>query len=64
MQVDRAQHPAPVVGLADHLDALGPGQHHPQPRAHERVVVDEEDADVLAHREGSRTEPTVTIAEQ
>ena len=53
VQVDGAQHAAPVVGLADHLDALRAGQHHPQPRAHERVVVDEQDADVLAHREGS-----------
>ena len=46
VQVDRAEHAAPVVGLAHHLDALGAGQHHPQPRAHERVVVDEQDADL------------------
>ena len=39
------EHAAPVVGLADDLDALRAGQHHPQPRAHERVVVDEQDAD-------------------
>ena len=47
--VDGAQHAAPVVGLADDLDALRAGQHHPQPRAHERVVVDEQDADGRAH---------------
>ena len=39
------QHLAAVVGLADHLDALGAGEHHPEARAHERVVVDEQDAD-------------------
>ena len=48
--VDGAEHAAAVVGLADDLDALRAGQHHPQPRAHERVVVDEQDADTALTR--------------
>ena len=47
--VDGGEHAAAVVGLADDLDALGAGEHHPQPGAHERVVVDEQDADGVAH---------------
>ena len=45
MQVDRGEHAAAVVGLPHDLEALGAREHHPQARAHERVVVDEQDAD-------------------
>ena len=50
VEVDGAEHLAAVGGLADHLEVVRAGEHHPQARAHERVVVDEQDAD---HR-GSR----------
>ena len=45
VEVDRAEHLAAVGGLAHDLEALRAGEHHPQARAHERVVVDEQDAD-------------------
>ncbi len=54
VEVDRAEHLAAVGGLAHHLEALRAGEHHPQAGAHERVVVDEQDAD---HR-GSRARRT------
>jgi hypothetical protein len=49
VEIDGAQHRAPVVGFPDDLDPLRAREHHPQPGAHERVVVDEQDADGAAH---------------
>ena len=43
--IDGGQHLAAVVGLADDLDLIRAGQHHPQPGADQRVVVDQQDAD-------------------
>jgi hypothetical protein len=48
MAIDGCEHPAAVVGFADHLDPGGSGEQHPQARAHERVVVDEHDPDAPA----------------
>src|SRR3954447_21334152 len=45
VEVDRAEHLAAVRGLGDHVEVLGAGEHDPQAGAHERVVVDEQDAD-------------------
>src|SRR6478736_4305641 len=45
VQVDRAEHLAAVRGFGDHVDVRGAGEHDPQAGAHERVVVDEQDAD-------------------
>ena len=40
---------APVAGLADDLDARVARQHRAQAGAHQVVVVDEQDADGVAH---------------
>ena len=50
VEVHRPEHLAAVVGLGDHLEARCAGEHHPQAGAHERVVVDEQDADHRGRR--------------
>ena len=35
----------PVGGLTDHLDVIGPLQQRPDARAHQVLVVDDQDAD-------------------
>ena len=50
VEVDRAEHLAAVGGLGHHLEARCAGEHHPQAGAHERVVVDEQDADHRGRR--------------
>src|SRR5436309_14866417 len=45
VEVYRAEHLAAVRGLGDHVEVRGAGEHDPQAGAHERVVVDEQDAD-------------------
>ena len=49
VQVDGASTPRPSSASPTTSMRSRAGQHHPQPRAHERVVVDEQDADGLAH---------------
>ena len=50
--VDRGGHLGAVGDLGHHADVVGAGQHHRQRRAHERVVVDEQDADRRAAHAG------------
>ena len=50
VEVDRAEHLAAVGGLGHHLEARRAGEHHPQAGAHERVIVDEQDADHRGRR--------------
>src|SRR4029078_2081925 len=45
VQVDSTEHLVAVRGLGDHVDVRGAGEHDAQARAHERVVVDKQDAD-------------------
>ena len=48
---DRALGLLAVGGLADDGDVLGGGEHHRQRGAHERVVVDDQDADQRCPRQ-------------
>jgi len=50
VEVDRAEYLAAVGGLGHHLEARRAGEHHPQAGAHERVIVDEQDADHRGRR--------------
>jgi hypothetical protein len=47
--VDRGGDLRPVGGLGHEADVVGPGEHHRQGGAHERVVVDDQHADRRAH---------------
>ena len=50
--VNRCEDFAAVARLADDVESLRAGQHHPQTGAHERVVVHNQDPDALAHDVG------------
>ena len=47
--VDRREHLRAVLRLADDLEVVGAAEHHRQPGAHERVVVDDQHADHAGH---------------
>jgi hypothetical protein len=52
--VNRCEDFATVARLADDVKSLRAGQHHPQTGAHQRIVVNDQDPDALAHDAGGR----------